>query len=186
MVSVPRVRQSVETPQVESENACDNHAARLNPLLRNHVAAAVVHRIVHRRLLGDDMGEFADYANDEQMQSLEELMLYESGGISKHEAMERGILDEDGSIPTHVTIWGVHDVDSLEAELDKCDSILLAIERRSRKPEQVWVSGGKVYSPSEMTVSHLTNAIAFAKRKRMTGPAVDAMKRELKRRASVR
>ena len=131
------------------------------------------------------MGEFADYANDEQVQSLEELMLYESGSISKHEAMERGILDEDGAIPTHVTTWGVHDVDSLEAELDKCDSILLAIERRSRKPEQVWVSGGKVYSPSEMTVAHLTNAIAFAKRKRMTGPAVDAMKRELKRRTSV-
>lgn len=132
------------------------------------------------------MGEFADYANDDQMKSLEDLMLYESGGISKHEAIERGILDEDGSIPTHVTTWDVHDVDSLEAELDKCDSILLAIERRSRKPEQVWVSGGKVYSPARMTVAHLTNAIAFARRKRMTGPAVDAMKRELKLRNSVR
>jgi hypothetical protein len=132
------------------------------------------------------MGEFADYANDEQMQSLEELMLYESGGISKHEAMERGILDEDGSIPTHVTTWGVHDVNSLEAELDKCDAALLAIERRSRKKEQVWVSGGQVYSPSKMTTAHLTNAIAFAKRKRMSGPAVDAMKRELERRAYVR
>lgn len=128
----------------------------------------------------------SDYANDEQIQSLEDLLDYETGSISQQEAMERGVLDEDGSMPTHVTTWGVHDVNSLEAELDKCDSILLAIERRSRKPEQVWVSGGKVYSPSEMTVAHLTNAIAFAKRKRMTGPAVNAMKRELKRRTSVR
>lgn len=134
------------------------------------------------------MGEFADYANDDQMQSLEELMLYESGGISNEEAIERGILDEDGSIPTHVTTWGVHDVASLKAELDKCSSILFGIGRRSREPEpeQVWVSGGKVCRPSEMTTAHLTNAIAFAKRKRMTGPAVDAMKRELKRRTSER
>lgn len=127
------------------------------------------------------MGEFADYANDEQIQLLEDFLDYETGSISEQEAMERGILDEDGSIPTHVTTWGVHDIDSLVAELNTCDAALLGVKCRSRKPEQVWVSGGKIYKPSEMTVAHLTNAIAFAKRNRMTGPSVDAMKRELEK-----
>jgi hypothetical protein len=133
------------------------------------------------------MGEFADYANDEQVQSLEDLMSYECGSISDQEAMERGILDEDGSIPTHITTWGVHDVASLEAEIYKCDSILLGVERRqrrqeSRKREQVWVSGGKVCKPSEMTTKHLENAVAYAERKNMKGPAVTALHDELKRR----
>jgi hypothetical protein len=127
------------------------------------------------------MGEFADYTNDEQTQSLEELMEYESGSISKHEAMERGILDEDGSIPTNITTWGVYDAHSLISEIDKCNLALLRSERR-KEEKQVWISNGKICSPSEMTDSHLKNAIGFANRKQMEGPAVEALKAELEQR----
>jgi hypothetical protein len=126
------------------------------------------------------MGEHADASNDEQAQSLEELLEYESGGMSDIEAIEQGILDEDGSIPTNGTTWGVHDVESLVAELDKCDAALLASERRlARQRKQAWVSNGKAYKPSEMTTPHLENAIAYAERKGIKGPIVRALEIEL-------
>jgi hypothetical protein len=130
------------------------------------------------------MGEFADYANDEQVQSLEDLLDYESGNLSKHEAMESGVLDEDGSIPTKITTWGVHDVNSLLNELAVCESTLMLLDykpkRVNRKTEQVWVSGGSRYKPSEMTTLHLKNAINYAKRMKMISPVVDALKAELR------
>jgi hypothetical protein len=129
------------------------------------------------------MGEFADYANDQQMQSLEDLMTYEAGHMSDEAARDCGVIDEDGTLP-NITTWGVHDANSLLAELDRCE-LLLASSTRPRLPvkkERVWVSGGKVCVPSEMTTLHLKNAIAYAERNGMNCEAVEALRAELQRR----
>lgn len=124
------------------------------------------------------MGEFADYANDEQIQSLEDLMDYECGSLSEQEAMDRGILDEDGTCP-NVTVWGVHDAQSLEDELNKCE--LEFIKNKPLAPltrKQFWFSNGKLVHPKNMTTEHLKNAIKFAEKRKMTGPAVEEIKKE--------
>ena len=128
------------------------------------------------------MGEFANYANDEQAQSLEDLLAYESGHISFDEAIERGVLDEDGSYSTKITTWGVHDVHSLQNEIYKCELVLRRLQSPSVEKQQVWVSNGKVCKPSDMTTKHLENAIKYAERKGMCGPAIEALKKELKKR----
>jgi len=126
------------------------------------------------------MGEFADDANEEQSQSLEDLLAYESGQLSLEEAMERGIVDEHGAIPTQITTWGVHDVHTLLNELNRCELIIRGYEHRQQSPQKpVWVSNGKVCDIKKMTTQHLKNAIAFAKRKGMTNCAVEALKAEL-------
>ena len=133
------------------------------------------------------MGEFANLANDDQAQSLEHLLAYETGQMSHEEAMDLGVIDEYGAIPTNITTWGCHDVHSLSGELDKCE---LAIRRAtesptpSKPPIQVWVSGGKVCNPFEMTDAHLRNAVKFANRNGIYGPAVDALELEIARRNS--
>jgi hypothetical protein len=133
------------------------------------------------------MGEFANYFNDEQAQSLEELCEYESGQISDAEAIERGILDEDGSLPNDApTTWGVHDVASLEVEMLKCETALNKVLNK-KKPilvktgvkESYWRSGDKLYKPSEMSTKHLENAIKFAKRNNDNHPIVKEMIAEL-------
>jgi len=130
------------------------------------------------------MGQHADDFNDYQSSSLEDLMAYESGSISKQEAVSRGILDSDGSMPTNVTTWGVYDVKSLEAELTNCELRIaedsLRKLRNSRKTKQVWVSGGKAYSPKEMTINHLENAVKYANRNGICGKVVDEMISEIK------
>jgi hypothetical protein len=126
------------------------------------------------------MGEFADYANDDQMQSLEELLEYESGNMSDAEAFERGIVGENGELP-EITVWGVHDVHSLEAELDRCELALLRLER-ARKAKQFWVSNGKLYLPHEMTTQHLKNALAYSERNGFKGVIVSQIRDELGRR----
>lgn len=115
------------------------------------------------------MGEFADYANEDQAQSLEDLLEYESGQMTDTEAFERGIID------------GVHDVHSLRAELDRCELAFLRLER-ARNPEQFWVSGGKLYRPNEMTTQHLKNAVGYSERNGFTGGIVSQMRDELERR----
>lgn len=127
------------------------------------------------------MGEFADYANEDQMQSLEELLEYESGNVTDAEAFECGIIDENGELP-EITVWGVHDVHSLKNELDRCELALLRIER-ARSPEQFWVSNGKLYRPHEMTTQHLKNAVAYSERNGFTGGIVSQMRDELERRS---
>ncbi len=73
------------------------------------------------------MGQHADDYNDFQAQSCEDLLDYESGSIDKLEAIERGVLDENGCYTQNVTVWGVHDVESLVHELD-----VLSLMFRSR------------------------------------------------------
>lgn len=129
------------------------------------------------------MPEFADYANDEQAQSLEDLLAYESGQISFEEAIDRGVVDETtGELP-NITTWGVHDIHSLVHELDKCD-LYFAPNRQPRKiePEHYWRSGNKLYRPKEMTTAHLRNAINYAKKEGIDGPIVAMMQNEFKKR----
>lgn len=132
------------------------------------------------------MGEYADHVNDEQANSLEELMSYESGEIDFTEAMKRGILNkEDGSIPTQVTTWGVHDVHTLLQQLMECELVLETISNRqsTNNLQQVWVSSGKICEVSKMTTQHLKNAIRYAERNNMTGNAVNSLINELSNRS---
>jgi hypothetical protein len=52
------------------------------------------------------MGQHADDYNNIQADSLEDLTDYESGKISRLEAIERGILNERGEIEGTDTTWG--------------------------------------------------------------------------------
>jgi hypothetical protein len=65
------------------------------------------------------MGEMADFYNEYQAQSMEDLMAYESGQMSFYEAMQRGVI-VNGELPS-ITTWGVHDVNSLEELSKECD-----------------------------------------------------------------
>lgn len=68
------------------------------------------------------MGEMADYYNDYQAQTLEDLLNYQSGTMGVEEAIDCGVLDEFGSLDVNAPILvGVEDINSLIVRLNECD-----------------------------------------------------------------
>jgi hypothetical protein len=134
------------------------------------------------------MGQHADDAIDRACSEEEKLYDYLSGGMSTQEAMERGVLNEDGILPLDApNRYGVHDVESLEHELIRLDYEMakaVAHKLNKKPPEPRWVSAdGKVHAPRTMTTSHLENSIRFAKRNGIDNQQiVQDMRNELQRR----
>lgn len=64
------------------------------------------------------MGEMADFYNEYQGQTLEEITDYLEGRISKEKAVEEGILQEDGSMFPGTPNPPPQDFNSLVEELD--------------------------------------------------------------------
>jgi hypothetical protein len=76
------------------------------------------------------MGEMADFYNEEQEDSLIDIDLYQSGQISKLEAIDRGILDQDGSFFLGTPNPEPQDFDSLTKELDQLTTIFNLLQRK--------------------------------------------------------
>ncbi len=130
------------------------------------------------------MGDMADYYNEYQADSMEEMLDYETGRYSENEAIERGILDEDGSMPNIDPIWGVHDAESLKHELDKCELELRRANVPKPKKKYFWLSSnGALFDPVKMSTQHLKNAIRQAERMRVNHPVVSQMREILKGRS---
>jgi len=136
------------------------------------------------------MGQHADDAIDRACLEEEELYDYLSGGMSTEEAMKKGVLSEDGSLPINApNRYGVHDVESLNNELIRLDyqMAIIASRRHNKKPpEPRWISAdGKIHTPRTMTTPHLENSIKYAKRVGIDNQQiVQDMRNELQRRSN--
>lgn len=132
------------------------------------------------------MGQHADDYNDLQIQSIEDSLSYQMGQMTTEEAYENGVLNEFGELPNGSPVWGVHDAHSLANELELLEGTLAKIQvnrLRKEKSEQVWVSGGKIFRPKDMTTLHLSNAIKYAERNgEGDQPVVEQMRKELETR----
>lgn len=127
------------------------------------------------------MGQHARDYNDLQADGLEDLLDYETGNLSLSEAFERGVVDEYGAVFGSVSTWGVHDVESLVGELDRCELAIASFGGPANTRPR-WVSNGVAMEPHEMSTSHLRNAIRYAEGSGITSGIVASMRSELNRR----